>query len=133
MNPATNKVRYARTLTHLLLAFLIASFCVWQVSRPTGPSVFFWVVQLLPLVILIPGLRRGNPRTYIWLCFVLLAYFIKGVDGIVSPSRAWIDYVTLAVSVVLFITAMITSRWISMIPRPVPTPDASHEAADQIR
>ncbi len=133
MNHAAGKVRIARIVTHLLLAFLIASFCVWQVSRPTGPSVFFWVVQLLPLVILIPGLRQGNPRTYIWLCFVLLAYFIKGVDGIVSPSRAWIDYVTLTVSVVLFVTAMIASRWISLTSRPSLASDAPAAAADQTR
>lgn len=118
MTRSSGRVGVARSITHGLLAFLIASFCVWQLSRPTGPSYFFWVVQLVPLLILIPGLRQRNPRTYIWLCFVLLAYFIKGVDGIVSPSRAWIDYVILSVSVVLFITAMVASRWISMETRP---------------
>ena len=106
------RLKTVRVTTHLLFALLIASFCTWQISRPGGPSYLFWFVQLFPLLILLPGMLKGYPKTYIWLCFVLLAYFIKGVDGIISPARAWIDYVVLAGSVLMFTSAMMTSRWL---------------------
>lgn len=110
--PQPTRLKIVRVATHLLFALLVASFCTWQISRSGGPAYLFWFVQLLPLLILLPGMLRGHSRSYIWLCFVLLAYFVKGVDGIISPSRAWIDYVVLISSVLMFSSAMMTSRWL---------------------
>lgn len=106
------KLVFAQRLSHGLIAVLVASFSVWQLSRPQGISWLFWVVQCLPLLILIPGMVMQRSRTYIWLCFLMLVYFIKGVDGVISPSRAWIDYLFLVVSILLFISAMLTARWL---------------------
>lgn len=105
------KLVCARRLSHGLVAVLIAGFSVWQLSRPQGISWLFWGVQCLPLLILIPGMVTQRPRTYIWLCFLMLVYFVKGVDGVISPSRAWIDYLFLGISILLFICAMFTARW----------------------
>lgn len=108
----SQKLIIARALSWLLYGSLIFAYSIWQLTREGGPSYFFWAVQLIPLLLVLPGLKAGNPRSYIWLCFLLLLYFIKGVDGVISPSRAWIDYVVLSVSVLLFISAMLTSRWL---------------------
>ncbi len=108
------KLRIARTSTHGLYALLIAAFSGWQLTRPGGPLVTFWVIQLVPLLIVLPGMLKHRPRSYSWLCFILLPYFVKGVDGVAMPHRAWIDYLMVAVSVLLFITAMLTSRWLRM-------------------
>lgn len=111
MTALKTKYRLASRLTHIVYGALIACFCLWQLTRPDGPSVFFWLVQTLPLLIFLPGLLARHYRTYSWMCFVLLMYFVKGVDGVISPSVAWIDYVVLSASVVLFIAAMFTSRY----------------------
>jgi uncharacterized membrane protein len=105
------KLSIARITTWLLYGGLILGYSVWQLTRADGPSYFFWCVQVLPLLLVFPGMKIGNPRSYIWLCFLLLAYFIKGFDGVISPSRAWIDYLVLTISILLFISAMLTSRW----------------------
>ena len=102
----------ARNLTFALYGLILIAFCVWQISRPDGPRYFAWIVQLVPLLIFLPGLLRNNPRAYIGLCFVLLLYFIKAVEGVFSPARAWIDYALLTLTVVLFIVSMLTSRWL---------------------
>lgn len=102
----------AQITSWALLGLLLVSFCIWQWVRPGGVSPLFWAVQCVPLLILLPGLKRDNSRSYIWLCFLMLAYFVKGVDGVVFPSRAWIDYLMLVVSVVLFISAMLAARWL---------------------
>ncbi|MFM1605066.1 MAG: DUF2069 domain-containing protein, partial [Porticoccaceae bacterium] len=53
----------------LLLITLAAN--LWQKDAPG--IVYF--LYLLPLVIFIPGIIRGEIRTLIWLGFVLLLYF----------------------------------------------------------
>lgn len=109
---ASNKLFIARAVSWLLYGGLIIAYSVWQLTRPGGPSYFFWAVQLLPLLLVLPGIKANYPRSYIWLCFLLLLYFVKGFDGVISPSRAWIDYVVLTVSVLLFTSSMLTSRWL---------------------
>lgn len=99
-----------RNLTLVLYSLLLTSFCVWQVLRAEGPHYFLWLVQTVPLLIFLPGLLRDNPRVYIGLCFVLLLYFIKAVEGLFSPARDWLDYALLILTVLLFIVAMMASR-----------------------
>jgi uncharacterized membrane protein len=110
------RLRVARRCSLVCWGMMLLGLSAWQLTRPTGPAYFLWMVQLLPLVIFIPALWRGNPRAYIGLCFVLLLYFIKAVEGVFSPARAWIDFWLLGGSVVLFISAMLTSRWLQMAP-----------------
>lgn len=70
-----------------------------------------WLVQVLPLAIFLPGLWRGGHRAYSWLCFVVLIYFIGSVTDAFSPLAQWHDYLVLALSVLLFVSAMLASRW----------------------
>lgn len=110
---ANKKLVIGRAITWLLYGGLILAYSIWQLTRAGGPIYFFWAVQLLPLLLVLPGIKANNPRSYIWLCFLLLLYFIKGFDGVISPSREWIDYLVLSVSVLLFLSAMFTSRWLA--------------------
>lgn len=112
----SRRLRVARRCSLVCWGLLVLGFCVWQLTRPQGTDYLLWLVQLLPLLIFIPAMRRDNPRGYIGLCFVLLLYFIKAVEGLFSPARAWIDFWLLGGSVVLFISAMLTSRWLQMAP-----------------
>ena len=46
-----------------------------------------WVAYLLPLLIFLPGMLRDRLRSYIWLCFVVLLYFIRLVERLfVDPT-----------------------------------------------
>ena len=107
-----------RQLTLVLYGLLLASFCVWQLILPDGPKYFLWLVQMVPLLIFLPGLLRDNPRVYIGLCFVLLLYFIKAVEGLFTPSRDWLDYALLALTVTLFIVSMMASRHLQHCAKP---------------
>lgn len=111
-----NRLVAARRCSFVCWGLLVFGLSVWQLTRPQGPAYFLWLVQLLPLLIFFPAMRRDNPRGYIGLCFVLLLYFVKAVEGVFSPARAWIDFWLLGGSVVLFISAMLTSRWLQLAP-----------------
>ena len=107
-----------RQLTLILYGVLLASFCLWQILLADGPKYFLWVVQMVPLLIFLPGLLRDNPRVYIGLCFVLLLYFIKAVEGLFSPARDWLDYALLTLTVTLFIVSMMASRHLQRSSKP---------------
>lgn len=70
-----------------------------------------WLVAILPLAIFIPGLIKPHHRTYSWLCFVLLMYFLFLVPLLMSYWSVIYWLLTLLVTV-LFMAAMMTSRWL---------------------
>lgn len=72
---------------------------------------FFWVIATGPLIVFLPGLLRGTWKTYLWLCFVLLAYFMVAVDVLFRPGAGAVDWLQLVLICVLFTTAMFYARW----------------------
>ena len=116
--PGTTVVRYARlaNLSHWATLFfycaLLALFTVNQWLRADGISLFQWSVQCLPLLLFWFGLRIRRRRTYLWMCFVLLLYFIKGVEGVMAPVSDLFDWLLLCASVGLFIASLSTARWL---------------------
>ena len=48
-----------------------------------------WGLWFLPLLVLVPGLLRDRLRSYAWLCFVALLYFVAAVQRLFAePGRA---------------------------------------------
>jgi uncharacterized membrane protein len=109
---ADQRLKLAITLCLALWVSLLIGFGVWQMTRPGGPIYGLWFAQWLPLLIVAPGLWHKNPRAYIGLCFILLLYFIKAVEGMFRPQPLWIDYWVLADTVTLFCCATMTARWL---------------------
>jgi uncharacterized membrane protein len=69
-----------------------------------------WLGALLPLLIFLPGMLRDRLRSYIWLCFVSLLYFIALVERLFARPDALAVTGTVAV-VTLFTAAMMYVRW----------------------
>lgn len=74
-------------------------------------SIKLWLVKVIPLIIFIPGFLKKYYRTYSWLCFAILPYFIW-ITPLVVGRGSWSDWVLTLLIVVLFISAMMTSRWL---------------------
>lgn len=72
---------------------------------------FIWLVKLLPLLIFLPGMLKGRLRTFIWLCFVCLGYFLILVQRIFAEPDSPLVISGLVGVVVLFIAAMMHVRW----------------------
>ena len=108
----TKKCTFAYYTTMTALLWLICAFIAWQLTRTGGPLFFILAIQILPLLAFLPKLFKRQARAFIWLCFVILVYFIKGVLGAFKPQPDWMDLTLLILSVVIFISAMLTSRWL---------------------
>ncbi len=70
-----------------------------------------WLAVLLPLLIFLPGMLKDNLRSFIWLCFVLLLYFMRLVVRLFEDPTAPLAVIGMFAVVVLFIAAMLYVRW----------------------
>lgn len=62
-----------------------------------------WFIQILPLVIFLPGLHRNRLRHYAWVSFVVLLYFMHGVLVAFEPARRIYGLVEVFLCTVLFV------------------------------
>jgi uncharacterized membrane protein len=72
---------------------------------------FIWALKLLPLLIFLPGMLKDNLRSYIWLCFVCLGYFIILVQRLFAQPGSLLAITGMVAVVVLFTAAMLYVRW----------------------
>ncbi|MDO9625471.1 MAG: DUF2069 domain-containing protein [Pseudomonas sp.] len=95
----------------LALAVLLL---VWNLVFANIPGKLLWVIlafQLVPLLLLAPGLILGNARAHAWACFVVNLYFIQGVLAAFDPSKALYGWAQAVLSVSLFCAALMYTRW----------------------
>lgn len=93
------------------LLLLIISLDHWQLRPPAVDSpLLIWLVRIGPLLVFIPGVLYKWPRSFAWLCFVVLFYFISAVvDAFLERDLSgWIQ-TTLCVT--LFVSSMFYIRW----------------------
>lgn len=72
---------------------------------------FIWLIKLLPLLVFLPGMRKDNLRSYIWLCFICLGYFLILVQRVFAQPDSLLVISGLSADVILFISAMLYVRW----------------------
>ena len=82
----------------------------WLNFQQANSSVALWLVKIFPLLIFIPGFIKQKYRTYNWLCFAILPYFIW-MTPLVMGRGHWSDWVMIMLTVLIFIASMMTSRW----------------------
>ncbi len=76
-----------------------------------GAPWFIWSVKIIPLLMFLPGMLRDNLRSYVWLCFVSLGYFLVLVQRIFAQPGDPMVILGLSSVVILFIAAMLYVRW----------------------
>lgn len=94
-------------LSYFSLLLLVAAY---NIFHPDG-SIKYWLFQSIPLLIFIPGIIQRRFRTYSWMCFVILIYFIHYADKLSTDPSSIINWMAIFLTVVLFNGAMMTSRW----------------------
>lgn len=105
------KLRFMHVVFLISYSALLLLFAFGNIFG-AGGSVKLWLVQSIPLLIFIPGLVQQRYRTYSWICFVILVYFTWSVVNTMSPLVRWQDVVVVVLTVAIFISAMMLSRWL---------------------
>jgi uncharacterized membrane protein len=72
-----------------------------------GVPWVIWAGKLLPLLLFVPGMLRDRLRSFIWLCFVVLLYFITLVERLFAQPESTLASVGMVAVVGLFVSAML--------------------------
>ena len=108
------RVKLTRMLSLVCFAGLIALLLLWNLLLADLHGARVWVVlaiELVPLALLTPGMLAGNARTHAWCCFVVNLYFIQGVLAAFDPSRMLYGCLQSVLSVLLFCSALMYTRY----------------------
>lgn len=111
---SSSKAGMARAVCLASCALLVALYAVktlllWPKALDTRLVIF--VLQSLPFLVLLTGLLQSRWRTYAWLCFIVLLYFMNAVLALFSPQRQLVDWFILIAVVGVFMAAMMFIRW----------------------
>ena len=92
----------------LLVYFVVSALMVFGEFRPA--SLAIWLIQVTPLLIFARGLHYANLRTYGWVSFVILLYFIHGVLIAFQPGQFWPGVVEALLCTVIFVLLILFIR-----------------------
>lgn len=106
MNSLASKTRVLVWLSYTVLVVQQAME-MWLGQAPW----IIWLAVLLPLIIFLPGLLQDNLRSFIWLCFVSLLYFMRLVVSLFEDPRDVLAIVGMVAVCTLFCSAMMYVRW----------------------
>ncbi|MHC6224437.1 DUF2069 domain-containing protein [Pseudomonas sp. X10] len=93
-----------------LIALLTANN-LWFANLHGARVEVILAIELIPLLLLLPGMLRSSARAHAWTCFVVNIYFIKGVLAAFDPGRAVFGWLEVLISLGLFISALLYVRW----------------------
>jgi len=107
------KIALITSLFSYITLLLVIAINQWV--QPDG-TIKYWILQSVPLLIFIPGIFfpkyvQRPFRTYSWMCFVILIYFIHYADKLSTDPGSIINWIAISLTLLLFNSAMMTSRW----------------------
>ncbi len=98
------RVTLSRWLALACFFGLIGLLCTYYLIFADLHGARPWVIlliELVPLLPLVPGMLKGSPRGHSFTCYVVNLYFIKGALAAFDPNP----------SLAVFCSAMLYVRW----------------------
>lgn len=92
----------------LILNFLATS--LMALEGIALATLVIWLIQILPLAIFMPGLHRGRLRSFAWVSFVILLYFMHGVLVAFDPARLISGLIEVVLCVIVFFALIVYIR-----------------------
>ncbi|MEH6585599.1 MAG: DUF2069 domain-containing protein [Halioglobus sp.] len=106
MNSLAGKTRLVCWMSFGVL-FVQQALEMWVGQAPW----IIWLAVMLPLIVFLPGMLQDNLRSFIWLCFVSLLYFMRLVVNLFQDPHDILSIVGMFAVTLLFCSAMMYVRW----------------------
>jgi uncharacterized membrane protein len=90
---------------------LLCVYTLWVADLHGARPWVIMLIELVPLLVLTPGMLAGSARGHSWSCFVINLYFIKGALAAFDPSRHLFGLLEMAASLAVFTSALLYVRW----------------------
>lgn len=94
----------------MLLVAIAVGTLLWP-GRGREPSSIIWIIQTVPLLVVLPGILRAGVTAHAWLSFIAMLYFAAAVTNLFIPPLRILDVLELIFSVEIFVGAMLYVRW----------------------
>ena len=107
----TKKIKYSQIISLLNYFLLFALLIVSALQTSVPKEAYQEMILSVTLLLLLPGLIKGSERAHIWLCFIILWYFTYAVVGLFLPTGALVKSLTVASTVIIFISSMMNVHW----------------------
>ncbi|WP_150305516.1 DUF2069 domain-containing protein [Pseudomonas saliphila] len=111
LEPRVKIARFLATAGYLGVLLTITIYNGFFADLHGANPLIIVGVQLVPLLIFLPGVLLGWPRVYAFLCFVINLYFILGVLVCLQPGREVYGGLLVAFTLLYFIAALGFIRW----------------------
>ena len=107
----TSALHYASIASLIALIVLCLAWELWLAPLRSGGSSL--VFKVLPLLLPLPGILRGNRYTYQWASMLILLYLTEGVVRAMSDKglSATLAGVEIALSLIFFCSAIFYARF----------------------
>ena len=108
------RVKVARALSLLAFFGLVGLLCGYYLFVADLHGARPWVIlliELVPLMFVVPGMLLGSPRGHSFTCYVVNLYLIKGALAAFDPNRQVFGLLEIAASVAVFVSALLFVRW----------------------
>jgi len=108
------RVKVSRVVSLVCFCGLIALLIIYYLWLADLHGARPWVIlliELVPLLLLAPGMILGSPRAHSWTCFVVNLYFIKGAIAFFDPNRSLFGVLEMLASLAVFVSALLYIRW----------------------
>lgn len=92
----------------LMLYFLVSSTVA--INSFGFSTLVIWLIQIIPLLLFMPGMHRHRVRSFAWMSFVVLLYFMHGVLVAFDPARRLFGLVEVGLCVVMFLFLILYIR-----------------------
>lgn len=106
MSPLSRRARWVTWLAYWVLLLQQAAD-----AFASGAPWFIWLLKILPLLLFLRGMLKDNLRSFIWVCFVCLGYFMLLVQRLFADPADPLSIIGMLAVVALFIAAMLYVRW----------------------
>ena len=101
--------KYLLTAYYALLGYFIVS-ATMVFGEFRSASLVIWLIQATPLLIFARGLHYANLRTYGWVSFVILLYFMHGVLLAFQPGQFWLGLIEALLCILIFVLLILFIR-----------------------
>ena len=94
--------KYLLTAYYGLLGYFVVS-ATMVFGEFRSAILVIWLIQATPLLIFARGLHYANLRTYGWVSFVILLYFMHGVLIAFQPGQFWLGLIESLLCILIFV------------------------------
>lgn len=109
-HPSAKSVIVWRTTMVLNIALLMLLTLDHAFIRPVF-YVVVWLIQTVPLLLVLPGLLQRNARSCIWLCFMILFHLLAAISNVAISGHPAFYSCMAALILLLFTSALLFVRW----------------------